>query len=110
LPALLLLILGLGGLAFLLRNAQGPARLATVATIAVLGPALALGCLLVFPSAEIWRSGRRSWGGAGSLMANPNRSIRLAGIEVLRQLLDEEQITQQRAYGILTAYIRGESP
>jgi hypothetical protein len=43
-------------------------------------------------------------------MANPNRSIRLAGIEVLRQLLDEEQITQQRAYGILTAYIRGESP
>jgi hypothetical protein len=109
LPALLLLILGLGGLAFLLRNAQGPARLATVATIAVLGPALALGCLLVFPSAEIWRSGRRSWG-AGSLMANPNRSIRLAGIEVLRQLLDEEQITQQRAYGILTAYIRGESP
>jgi uncharacterized protein YjbI with pentapeptide repeats len=156
---LLLLILALGLLAFLLRNAQGPARLATVATIAVLGAALALGCLLVFPSAEIWKSdgaqpdvvnGVRNvlisavvgafglitlfltyesarasqisaetsskqaraeqLGQAGSLMANPNRGIRLAGIEVLRQLLEDEQITPQRTYRILTAYIRSESP
>lgn len=31
-------------------------------------------------------------------------------MEVLSQLLNDKQITQQRAYGILTAYIRSESP
>jgi uncharacterized protein YjbI with pentapeptide repeats len=155
---LLLLIIALGVLAFVLRNAQGPAQLATVATVAVLGAALALGCLLVFPSADIWKTDTGSevvndirnvlvsavvgafglitlfltfesaqasrvsaeiasqqarssqLSEAGSLMASPNRGIRLAGMEVLRQLLDDEQITQQRAYGILTAYIRSESP
>ena len=156
---LLLLIVALGAVAFLLRNAEGPARMATVATIAVLGAALALGCLLVFPSAEIWRSGgeevevvngvrnvlisavveafglitlfltyesahasrisaeiaskeaqAQRLGEAGSLMANDNRGIRLAGIDVLAQLLNDQQITQQRTYRILTAYIRSETP
>jgi uncharacterized protein YjbI with pentapeptide repeats len=157
---LLILILALGGLAFLLRNAQGTARMFTVLVIALLGAALALGCLLVFPSADIWkahgpdhevvngvrnvlisavvgafglitlfltyesaqasrisaevasdqaRASRLSE--AGTLMGHENNpGIRLAGIEVLRQLLDDEQITQQRAYRILTAYIRSESP
>jgi uncharacterized protein YjbI with pentapeptide repeats len=156
---LLLLILALGGLTFLLRNAQGTARMLTVLVIALLGAALALGCLLVFPSADIWkaqgsdpevvngvrnvlisavvgafglitlfltyesaqasrisaevasqqaRTSRLSE--AGSLMAHENRGIRLAGVDSLAQLLKDEQITQQRAYRILTSYIRSESP
>jgi hypothetical protein len=47
---------------------------------------------------------------AGTLMASKKQGVRLAGVEVLGQLLNDKQITQQRAYGILTAYMRSESP
>jgi uncharacterized protein YjbI with pentapeptide repeats len=156
---LLVFILGLGLAAFLLRNAQGYARMATVVVIAVLGAALALGCLIVFPRAEIWGTEEEISKGtndvrnvliiavvgafglitlfltyqsaeasrtsaevaaqqatasrlsdAGSLMGHPNKGIRLAGVDTLRQLMEDDGITQQRAYRILTSYIRSESP
>jgi uncharacterized protein YjbI with pentapeptide repeats len=54
-PELLLIILILSFTAFLLRDAQGIARVGVVAIIALLGVALALGCLVVFPNADIWK-------------------------------------------------------
>ena len=153
----IILVLGLG--AFLLRSAEGKARLATVGVIVALGAALALGCLLVFPRAEIWgiedadskatndvrnvlistvvgafglitlfltyQSAEASrvsaevaadqatadrLSNAGDLMGHDNKGIRLAGVETLRELLEDNGITQQRAYGILSSYIRDESP
>jgi uncharacterized protein YjbI with pentapeptide repeats len=156
---LLVIILVLGLAAFLLRNAEGKVRLATVGVIAALGAALALGCLLVFPRAEIWgiddtdskainevrnvlistvvgafglitlfltyqsaEASRASakvaadqatadrLSNAGDLMGHDNKGIRLAGVETLRELLEDDGITQQRAYRILSSYIRDESP
>lgn len=87
---LLLLIIGLGVAAFILRNAQGPARVATVATIAVLGAALALGCLLVFPSADIWKVDA-----AGSEVVNGVRNVLISAVV--------------GAFGLITLFLTYES-
>jgi uncharacterized protein YjbI with pentapeptide repeats len=53
---LLGIIGALGFAAFLLRDAEGFTRVAIVPVILALGLALALGCLIVFPSANIWKT------------------------------------------------------